>query len=303
MTDMHDDTALDLGSLVDSRPGEPPREVIEEPTADPMRFFGMAQQPFADNVNPEFFFRTEAHEEAIIAMKRCIEEHVSLGLTTAISGTGKTMLTQVLLQELDPRRFRTSLVLAYPGMSRTALLLEIADELGLDDMPARRTTHALISAIQNHIIQLYMRGLRLILIIDEVHFLGGDCLHLLRTLSNIEVPEQKLVTVLLFGENSFLKKLNHPAYRSVFSRMFTRFELRPLRLREVEQYIKYRLMLAGTQPTLFHPETMSDIFRLSEGIPREVNRICHNALVIAARLGQRQVDGAVLERLRKEKRI
>src|SRR5205807_10181826 len=141
-------------------------------------------------------------EEAFIAMKQCIEEHIALGLCTAISGTGKTLLTQVLINELDPRKYQPLLVLAYPSMTRTALLQEIARELKLENLPARANTHNLIGAIQGHIINSYLKGVRLILIIDEVHFLGADSLQILRTLSNIELPEQKLVTVLLFGEQS-----------------------------------------------------------------------------------------------------
>jgi general secretion pathway protein A len=279
------------------------RERIEEASADPVKMFSLAAQPFADNVNPEFFFRTEAHEEAFMAMKQCIEEHVSLGLTTAISGTGKTLLTQVLLQELDPRLYKPILVLAYPGMSRTALLREIVAELKVENLPARLTTHAVIAAIQGHIINLYLKGMRLVLIIDEVHFLSADSLHILRTLSNIEVPEQKLVTVLLFGEQSFLTKLQNPAYRSVFSRMFARTDIRPLKRTEVEQYVKFRLLMAAGNPGLFSEDSYDLISDLSQGIPREVNRICHVSLGVAARHGARQVTGEMIQQLREKHRI
>src|SRR5262245_35477127 len=127
---------LDFSGLVDQTHGDGRRAAIGEASADPLRHFGLAGSPFSDNVNPEFFFRTEAHEEAFLAMKQCIEDHISIGLTTAISGTGKTLLTQVLIQELDPRKYQPILVLSYPGMTRMALLQEIAHELKLEDLPA-----------------------------------------------------------------------------------------------------------------------------------------------------------------------
>jgi general secretion pathway protein A len=243
-------TDIDLETLVDAVPGGPSRETLEEESALPLKHFGLSAHPFADSVNPNFFFRTEAHEEAFIAMKQCIEDNVSLGLTTALSGTGKTLLTQVLLQELDKDRFQTILVLAYPGMSQTGLLREILTELGADEIPERAGTHKLITAIQQHVVHQYMRGVRLVLVIDEVHFLKAEALHLLRTLSNIEAPDRKLVTVLLFGERSFLDKMKQPKFRSIFSRMFVRTELRPLHRKEVEQYIKFRLLVAGGRPDL-----------------------------------------------------
>ena len=293
------DTPIEMSHIVDDVDSGGGREQIAEASADPLRHFNLHTHPFADNVNPEFFYRTEAHEEAFIAMKRCIDEHVSLGLCTAISGTGKTLLTQVLIQELDPRKFHPLLVLSYPGMSRSALLREIAQELKLDEhLPKRPSTHALIAAIQGHIINLYLKGMRLVLIIDEVHFLHADTLHILRTLSNIEVPEQKLVSILLFGEQIFLKKLENPAFRSIFSRMFARTEIRPLREDEIMQYIKFRLLMSGGHPQLFSTDAMAPILEYSLGIPREINRVCHNALALAAIRGDRGIDAETLHALR-----
>lgn len=294
---------MEMSDIVDQTHGDGGREQVPEASVDPIKRYGLTSSPFADNVNPEYFFRTEAHEEVFIAMKRCIEEHVSIGLTTAISGTGKTLLTQVLMQELDPRQFKPILLLAYPGMSRSALLQEIASELKLEDLPARPTTHSLISAIQGYIIKLYLKGLRLVLIIDEVHFLHADSLHILRTLSNIEVPDQKLVTVLLFGEQIFLEKMKHPTYQSIFSRMFARTEIRPLRKSEIEQYVKFRLLMAGGSSQLFSDDVYEPLLEYSRGIPREINRLCHNALALTARLGRTSVSAETLRQLKESRRI
>src|SRR5207248_1343399 len=129
---------------------------------------------------------------AYIKMKKCIEEHVAVGLTTAMSGTGKTLLTQILLNELEPARFEPILVLAYPGMTRAGLLREVAAEVGIDAFPARAAVHIIMSAIQEQIVALHKDGRKPIVIIDEFHFLGVDALQMVRTLSNIELPEKKL---------------------------------------------------------------------------------------------------------------
>ncbi len=271
-------------------------ETYQEPSTLPLEHFHLRSHPFADNVNPEFFFRTEAHEEAFLRMKQCIDDDVALGLTTSISGTGKTMLTQILLQELDPRRYKPILVLVYPGMSRTALLNEVINELQIELPITRRPSiYVMIAAIQQEIIRLNRRGIKLVIIIDEVHFLRPDSLHILRTLSNIEVPERKLVTLLLFGEESFLQRMENPAYRSLFSRIFERVALRPLNKNEVEQYVKFRCLMVGGGPSLFASETFERIYQLTGGIPREINRICHSAMSRAARKRLIHVDMSVME--------
>lgn len=267
---------------------------FEERTAVVLRHFRFQEHPFGDNVNPRFFFRTEAHEDAYIKMKRCIEDHVAVGLTTAPSGTGKTMLTQILLAELDPGSYETILVLAYPGMTRTGLLREVATELGVEGLGPRMPVHALMSLIQERIMALYAAGKKLVVTVDECHFLGLDALQVIRTLSNIELPERKLVTLLLFGEEFFLEKLARPEYASIANRMFIRARLRPLNPEETEQYIKYRCLVSGGRPTVFAPDVYPLVHDLSRGIPRDINRLCHTALFEAARRGASTVSRSLL---------
>ncbi len=278
------DTDFDLPEMLDATERKESRETFDDGSTDPLVRYGLRIRPFSDSVNPDLFFRTEAHDHAFLEMRKCVEESVSLGLCTAPSGTGKTLLTQILLSSLDPRRYRALLTLVYPGMTQTAMLREIIGELGTaPNLAARARLHDLVTLVQEEIINLHQQNIKLVVIIDEVHFLRADCLHLLRTLSNIEVPEKKLVTVLLFGEEVFLRKMENLSYRSLFSRMFVRVGLRPLNAGEVEQYIKYRLLMAGGKPGLFDAACYPIVSARSRGVPREINRYCENALSAAAR--------------------
>ena len=267
-------------------------------SSDPTKQFGFSANPFADNVNPDFFFRTEGHEEAFILMKRAVEDFASLGLCTALSGTGKTLLTQILLQELDTEKFRTALVLVYPSMSRAALLAEVATELGIAQTSGRPSVHGLLAQIQQEIMRLHQEGKRVVMIIDESHFLSTEALHILRTLSNIEVPKRKLISVLLFGEESFRKRLeSRRAHRALLSRMYVRCTLRPLEVHEVEQYIKFRLLMVGCNEELFAPSSFAPIHAATGGIPREVNRLANSLLLAIARKGLPWVEPDTVQRI------
>jgi general secretion pathway protein A len=267
--------------MVDVTPAAQPGEQMRMGVERPHQWFGFEDNPFRDSVNPKFFFRTESHEQAYIKMRDCVDEHIALGLTAAASGTGKTLLTQILLADLDPKKYLPVVILVYPQMTRTALLMEIARELEIEVRDTSRV-QTLISHVHRRIIELYRQGIKPVLIIDEVHFLKADSLHLLRTLSNIEVPERKLVTILLFGEEAFLDRLEQPNYRALFSRVFVRADLRPLEPPEVEQYIKFRCLVAGGNGAVFEKTTFPLIHELSGGIPREINRFCYEAMTRAA---------------------
>lgn len=276
--------AINIVDLVDGYSSGADAEFGER-TSVAVKHFGFRENPFLDSVNPQFFFRTEAHEDAYIKMKKCIEENIAIGLTTALSGTGKTLLTQILLTELEPEHYEPILVLAYPGMTRTALLREVAMETGVQDLAPRAPLHTIMAAIQDRIVELHRGGRKLVIIIDECHFLGVEALQMVRTLSNIELPEKKLITILLFGEDSFLAKMNKPEYASVFNRMFVRARLRPLSEDETRQYVKFRCLVSGGRAGIFSEEFFAALHRLSGGVPRQINRLCHTAMFEAARGG------------------
>lgn len=285
--------AYNIVDLLDEGSGHS-RAEFEEKTSLAVKHFHFRENPFIDSVNPQFFYRTQAHEDAYIKMKKCIEEHIAIGLTTAPSGTGKTLLTQILLNELAPERYEPILVLAYPGLTRVGLLREVASEMGLEEFPPRAPLHQIMGAVQERIVDLHKQGKKLVVIIDECHFLGLEPLQMVRTLSNIELPERKLVTLLLFGEQMFLTKMDRPEYASIFNRMFVRAKLRPLLEDETQQYIKFRCLVSGGRASIFQEGFFARVHELSKGIPREINRLCHSAMFEAARQGLGQVSEQLL---------
>lgn len=249
---------------------------------DLVRFYGFRENPFADSIHPAFFYRTESHAEAFRNMMLAADFAASLGLVTAPSGTGKTLLTQLLLQHLSAPQYHAILVLVTPGLSKTGLLREILSELNIALPVGNLRVQDLVKLLSNHIIDLYERGERLVILFDECHLLSGDCLHIIRTLSNIEVPTRKLVTCLLFGEGRLAQRLEHPSYESLRNRIYLRSTLEPLSADDVAQFIKFRLIVAGRVTELFTPIALSALHRFSGGIPRTLNKLALLTLVEGA---------------------
>ncbi len=252
--------------------------------------FGLTSQPFSDSVNPDSFFKTETHEKAYLRARTAIEQHSSLVLITGRSGTGKTLLSQMLLKELPPERYKTVIVLVSPGMSKTALLSEIASEAGIMAPGTTGHAHTLIGLLSDHIIDLYHQRRKLVVLIDECHFLSAESLHTLRTLSNIEIPERKLLTAILFSEPRLLKRLQHPNYEALMGRIYMQAGLEPLSLAETIEYVKFRLLLAGGREDLFDESGLVAIHMCSAGICRLINKVCSCALLEAFVQGARTIS-------------
>lgn len=255
--------------------------------------FHLMKSPFADTVNPEFFFQTAEHERAYHRMKLCIQDGRALGLVWGPSGTGKTLLSQILLREISPAKHIPVVVLATPKMSKTALLREIVKELEMET--EARTAEDLLDIIHQRIINEHHAGRRVVIFLDESHFLSAQALHMIRTLTNLETSEEKLVTVLLFAEESLRKRLRHASYDSLRGRISIQAYLAPLTPEETEQYVKFRLLVAGGDTTVFEPDTFKMLHERSRGIPREISKIADNALLEAAISAQDSVNESLVE--------
>lgn len=251
--------------------------------AEPQNFteyYGLSTNPFSDSVNPEFFYRTVNHDETFIMMTLAVRNHLSLGLVTGPSGTGKTMISQLILSNLSNEQTQPVLVLVSPGMSKTALMKEILSELNIGIPEGHFTsTQDLLKLLSDHVIRLHQENRKLVIIVDECHFLSSDSLHMIRTLTNIEVPERKLITCLMFGEQRFVKRLNHPSHESLRNRMYMRAELGSLTPSETEDYVKYRLLKVGRMDDLFDKEALEALHECSHGICRNINKLAMLSLL------------------------
>ena len=264
------------------------------PETNFLDYYGLSENPFADCVHPSFFYRTESHAEAFRSMMLAVEFHTSLGVVTGPSGTGKTLISQLLLENFDRSKHHVILVLATPGLTKTGLLREILSELNLAHPAGINRVQDLVKLLSNHIIDLYQNGRRLVIVFDECHLLDADCLHIIRTISNIEIPEHKLTTSLLFGEARFARRLEHPSYESLRNRIYLWAKLEPLRADEVRQYVNFRVVVGGRMTELFAPDAMAALYTHSGGICRTLNKVCMLSLIEGASRQQPVVEAATV---------
>ena len=293
-------TADPFTDLVGAEPAAaeaPPAAIVPfAPIGDFIRHYGLRENPFKDSVHPAFFFRTEAHADAFRDMMLAVNFQASLGMVTGPSGTGKTLLTQLLLQHFDEPKHRAILVLVTPGLSKTGLLREILSELNLALPAGIARVQDLVKLLSNHIIELHQQERRLVILIDETHLLSADCLHIVRTISNIEIPQQKLVTCLLFGEARLDQRLAHPSYESLRNRIYLRNSLRPLTAAEAAQYVKYRLMTAGRLTDLFSESALQALHTHTGGICRSLNKLAMLSLIEGADLQAPTIEETTITR-------
>jgi len=76
--------------------------------------------------------------------------------------------------------------------------------------------------------------------------------------------------------------------------------LQPFNEEETAAYISHRLLAAGATREIFAADALQLAHRLSEGIPRRLNRLCDLALVVGFAGRQHTIDAEQLRSVNEE---
>jgi len=253
-------------------------------------YFGLRQAPFSLTPDTGFFFRNEAHVEALQVLRLALAAGEGFIKVTGEVGTGKTLLCRLLLNTLD-EAWVTAWV-PNPYLDPDALRRAIADELRVPLGPSPRQ-HTVVKKLQERLIELAGQGRRVAVVIDEAQALSDEALEALRLLSNLETETRKLLHVVLFGQPELDERLARPGLRQLRQRIGFSYRLQPLDAEGVALYLQHRLAVAGYNGRpLFAPRALRRLHRASRGIPRLVNVLAHKALLLAYGRGLREVGEA-----------
>lgn len=260
-------------------------------------FYGLAARPFSKTPDPAFLFRGKKHAEALARLHFAVEERELMVLTGEI-GAGKTTLTRALVDELDDTKFTVVLVIN-PRISSSQLLQALAEKLGVAKAPRQR--NKLLEAVQARLFEIDQQGITPVLIIDEAQMIPGkDVFDELRLLTNYQLDDRNLIAVMLVGQPELNKRLAHPSYQPLQQRVGIRYHLEALDEKEVCDYLDFRTRVAGRKAPLFTDAGVSALFRLSQGIPRVINNLAGNSLLIGFGKGEDPVDASCIEEAARE---
>ena len=255
-------------------------------------FYGLKELPFALTPDPRFIYFTPSHTEVMANLHYGIESGKGLVVVTGEVGTGKTTILRWMMQRLD----RTVLV-AYifnPRLSVAEFYQHVATLL---DVQKWETKSELLLELGKALESRHSRGLRTVLIIDEAQGLSPHVLEEIRLLSNFESDTAKQLQIVLTGQPELREVLNNPDLRQLKQRVALRCVIKPLpNVEETDRYITSRLLVAGAERTdIFSPGSIDYIFRCSEGIPRNINNLCDNALLAGYAAGETTINRQIIE--------
>jgi type II secretory pathway predicted ATPase ExeA len=252
-------------------------------------FYNLTGEPFAIAVDDHFYFNGEQHTRALVKLKHATEERKGLALLVGDLGTGKTTLARRLIEEMDDAVYEAALLAIIHPTTVTAqwILKKVATQLGVETPSEDRND--LIAQLYNRLTEIDDAGKKAVILIDEAQMIHQrEILEELRGLLNMEPEGHKLITFVLFGSPDIDAHL--ATHRPFQQNVAIRCRLHPFPPETTEEYIRFRLDVAGAKKTLFSKGAYDMIHRYSGGIPRIINTICDNALLEGALLRKQSID-------------
>lgn len=262
-------------------------------TDDHLDYYGLFEEPFSiTGTDHRFCYLSSQHRAAVDRCISIIQRHLGLGVIFGAVGSGKSTLCKLLYHRfLSIPEYSVALI-NDPSLAPAALLRTVLAEFKQPSVA--RQLEVLKNTFRSFVYNETQRsGKTVILLIDEAQTMRPATLELIRTLLNFEDGREKLLQVILFGQDELRAKIFR--YRNIQNRIMGVATLEPLVLPDVDKLVRYRLFVAGREEPLFTPEAITGITRIAEGIPRTICAIANEALPLGAAKRLPVVDLHIIE--------
>src|SRR5216683_2930502 len=242
------------------------------------RHFGLSTPPFEIVGHPIALYMSKAHREGLAALEwGLLHEPGSFTLLMGDVGTGKTTLINAIISR--NYEYARIVYLMNPRLSFGEMLRVILEQLGY--LPTATTKLDLLKKFEWLFEQLRPRE-RIAIIIDEAQGLSDDTLEELRLFSNYAQSGKGHLEILLVGQPELLDRLMSSSLRQFHQRIGARAILNPLQRDEALEYVEFKLRASGgSAKKIFAQRALADLVDHSQGIPRQINLLCNNALIRA----------------------
>ena len=258
------------------------------------KYWNLREAPFVNSYNPRQLYLSSQFEEGVARLFYLVSEGRVAGILTGQFGMGKSFLLSNLTERIAQAGIPYIRIDAIPK-GHLALLRHVIAGLGVKETVASIADGLMTlqelsrkpGALKRHAI-----------LIDEAQYLGDDDgLYLIHYLTNLRLTssdgrEQQLATVIMAGIPELLDMVR--SYQSLRARVQLTWTLAPLTHSETIEFVQHKVMAAGGDMWIFNQEALSELYRLSGGVPRSITNICDTALMLGYVAKAPEIDAAIV---------
>lgn len=219
---------------------------------------------FGQKTQPEWFFDSSIHLEAVSRLLYLVENHEPLGVILGPDGSGRTRVLSRLREEL--KRSGTQIVqLNLSGMDEEAAFWHLAERMSLRTRPSMRRFE-LISLLRDELAGRARCEVQTVVLLDDLHRVIDNISVFLRVLSSLNAQCRGMLTVVAASAKSL------PAE-------FTDCVLVPIRLTELDSaessdFVRSLIGQQVPEPSAVDESAVRAISITSVGNAARMSRLC-----------------------------
>lgn len=253
-------------------------------------FYGMSNTPFAKDIPADRLFESKQVQDALGRMKYAADRK-QFAVVTGDPGCGKSTLIRLFDSTL-PRDRYTLLYVSDSQLTPRWLYSGLLGQLGIKAHFYRGDAKRQLQKAMESLREEQKKDV--VCVLDEAHLLERETLEEFRFLLNSEFDSASPLSLVLVGQTELWDKLRLQRYTAITQRIDMNIVLKPMDHSETGLYIRSHLAYASGDSEIFTPGAEEEIYKVSSGIPRMINRICEKSLMYSAQQKKKLIDEHVV---------
>lgn len=257
-----------------------------------LEYWGFKDFPFENVPDPDFFYLSKSHEEALTRLIYAAEMRKGGAMLSGEIGCGKTTLSKVYVQELAGDKYDIGLVIN-PKLEPKEFLQELLYQFDIADVPDTKVK--CLRMLNDKMVENMQVNRETLLIVDEAQLLDDSTFEEIRLLLNFQLNNRFLMTIILLGQPELRNKIK--AIEQLDQRIAIKYHLTPFSYEDTGKYIAFRQKKAGSNRNVFGDEAVKGIYEYTTGVPRKINNLCDLSLLIGFSTNEESINLKIVENI------
>ncbi len=248
--------------------------------------YGFSHLPFGKDIAEDNIFPTKELSRSSAMIELGIESEDVMLLSGPI-GSGKSLIIRNSLSGIDSNHYQPIYLrgnISSEGELVKALLRGMKIE----------PPHSLLKAKPAFFQAVQDSPRKPVVVLEDAQDVAEEALISIKALTNFNSDSQNRITFILAGQPELLTLLSYSHFDSLRDRIRLSHHISPMTLEETAAYIDHGLEVVHRKEKLFSDEAKMEIFKRTNGIARQINRICYNAIVAGAVEKKHLIDSSDL---------
>ena len=254
-------------------------------------FFEMERTPFSRNLPADRLYKSAQIDDAIGRLKYAADRQL-FAVVTAEPGCGKSTLIRLFAETLQKDKY-LFLYLSDSKLTPRWFYAGLLDQMNLESRFYRGDSKRVLQKeIEN--VRIVQKK-QVVCVLDEAHLLEKETLEEFRFMLNYKFDSESPMALVLVGQTELWEqKLRLQRYAAIRQRIDMNIVLDRLDRAETGKYMQAHMSYSGCKNEVFTSGAEDEIYKVSLGIPRMINRICDKSLMYAYQQQKKLIDEHVI---------